>query len=196
MILGLVEGGVDDGLFFRTDGFRQRPLGSWGHGALLQRVDLWRILAYGGFPAGPCCGWDGGRLPRAGRVGGASRCGSLTVREVSFGGAWPGSRIRYDEGGHAHRFRLGCLGRVQSRRDDDGGDCPFGDVRQDAGPGFCPVDVALVRCEGDLNDRVPVVPAEIMRSASKRSAYPSWLTNPFWMAQSMALFSRGSVRPS
>ena len=38
--------------------------------------------------------------------------------------------------------------------------------------------------------------AEIMRSASKRSAQPSWLTSPARMARSMALFSRGSVRPS
>ena len=38
--------------------------------------------------------------------------------------------------------------------------------------------------------------AEIMRSASNRSAQPSWLTSPFRMARSMALFSRGSVRPS
>ena len=44
-----------------------------------------------------------GRLPRTDRFGGTSRCGSLTVRDVSFGGAWPGSRIRYDEGGHSRR---------------------------------------------------------------------------------------------
>ena len=81
---------------------------------------------------GPCWGWDGGRLPRAGRVGGPSRCGSLTVREVSFGGVWPSSRVRYDEGGRSGRFRLGGLGLVQSRRDDDRGDVPFGDGRQDA----------------------------------------------------------------
>ena len=66
-------------------------------------------------------------------VGGPSRCGSLTVREVSFGGVWPGSRIRYDEGGHSGCFRLGRSGLVQSRRDDDRGDVPFGDSRQDAG---------------------------------------------------------------
>ena len=65
---------------------------------------------------------------------------------MSFGGAWPGSRIRYDEGGHSGRFRLGGLGLVQSRRDDDRGDGPFGDGRQDAGPGFRPVDVVMVRC--------------------------------------------------
>ena len=60
----------------------------------------------GGNRLGLCRGWDGGRLPRAGRVGGHSRCGSLTVGEVSFGGVWPGSRVRYDEGGHSGRFRL------------------------------------------------------------------------------------------
>ena len=98
-----------------------------------------------------------GRLPRTDRFGGTSRCGSLTVRDVSFGGAWPGSRIRYDEGGHSRRFRLGRLGRVQPRRDDDRGDGPFGDGRQYPGPGFCPVDVVPVRREGYLDDRVPVV---------------------------------------
>ena len=56
-----------------------------------------------------------------------------TVGEVSFGGAWPGSRIRRDEGGHSGRFRLGGLGLVQSRRGDDPGDGPFGHDRQDAG---------------------------------------------------------------
>ena len=81
----------------------------------------------------------------AGRVGGPSRCGGLTVREVSFGGVWPSSRVRYAEGGHSGRFRLGRLGLVQSRRDDDRGDGPFGDGRQDAGPGFRPVDVVMVR---------------------------------------------------
>ena len=35
---------------------------------------------------------------------------SLTVREVSFGGVWPGSRVRYDEGGHSVRFRLWAEG--------------------------------------------------------------------------------------
>ena len=98
-----------------------------------------------------------GRLPRADRFGGTSRCGSLTVRDVSFGGAWPCSRIRYDEGGHSRRFRLGRLGRVQLGRDDDRGDGPFGDGREYAGPGFRPVDVVPVRREGDLEDRVPVV---------------------------------------
>ena len=91
------------------------------------------------------------------RVSGVVLGGSLTVREVSFGGAWPGSRIRCDEGGHSGRFRLGRSGRVWSRRGDDRGDGPFGDGRQDAGPGFRPVDVVLVRREGDLNDRAPVV---------------------------------------
>ena len=76
---------------------------------------------------------------------------------MSFGGAWPGSRIRHDEGGHSRCFRLGRLGLVQPRPDDDRGDGPFGDGRQDAGPGFRPVDVVLVRREGDLDDRVPVV---------------------------------------
>ena len=66
-------------------------------------------------------------------VGGPSRCGSLTIGEVSFGGAWPGSRIRYDEGGHSGRFRLGRLDLVQSRRDDGRGDGSSGDGRQDAG---------------------------------------------------------------
>ena len=66
-------------------------------------------------------------------VGGAGRCWSLTVGEVSFGGVWPSSRILYDEGGHSGRFRLGRLGLVQPRRDDDWGDGPFGDGRQDAG---------------------------------------------------------------
>ena len=37
---------------------------------------------------------------------------------------------------------------------------------------------------------------EIIMSASKRSAQPSRLTSPLRMAWSMALFSRGSVRPS
>ena len=83
---------------------------------------------------------------RGGRVGGVGRCGSLTVGEVSFGGAWPGSRVRYDEGGHYGRFRLGRSGRVWSRRDDGRGDGPSGDGRQDAGPGFRPVDVVMVRC--------------------------------------------------
>ena len=68
-----------------------------------------------------------------GRVRGASRCGSLTVGEVSSGGAWPGSRVRYDEGGHSGRFRLGRLGLVQSRRYDGRGDGPFCDGRQDVG---------------------------------------------------------------
>ena len=111
------------------------------------------------------CTGDGGVLDRGvgprgegslrwPRVGRASRCGSLTVRYVSFGGAWPGSWIGHDEGGHSRRFRLGL---VQSRRDDDGGGGPFGDGRQCACPGFRPVDVVPVRREGDLYDRVPVV---------------------------------------
>ena len=109
-----------------------------GAGQTLGRVLRGRVLGWfgtgarresrpGGNRLGPCRGWDG-------------------VREVSFGGAWPGSRIRYDEGGHSGRFRLGGLGLVQSRRDDDRGDGPFGDGRQDAGPGFRPVDVVMVRC--------------------------------------------------
>ena len=85
---------------------------------------------------GRCRGWDGGRLPRVGRVGGPSSRGSLTVGEVSVGGVWPGSRIRYDEGGHSGRFRLGRSGLVQSRRDDDRGDVPFGDGRQEPGRAF------------------------------------------------------------
>ena len=87
----------------------------------------------GGNRMGPCRGWDGGTLPRAGLVGGLSCRGSLTVGEVSSGGAWPGSRIRYDEGGHSGRFRLGRSGLVQSRCDEDRGDGPFGDGRRDAG---------------------------------------------------------------
>ncbi len=69
-----------------------------------------------GQPVGamPGLGWS--QAP-AGRVGGHSCCGGLTVGEVSFGGAWPGSRIRRDEGGHSGRFRLGRLGRVQSLRE-------------------------------------------------------------------------------
>ena len=99
-----------------------------GAGQTLGRVLRSRVLGWygararrksrpGGNRLGASRGWDGGRLPRAGRVGGPSRCGSLTVREVSFGGVWPGSRIRYDEGGHSGRFRLGGLGLVQSRRE-------------------------------------------------------------------------------
>ena len=127
-----------------------------GAGQTLGRVLRGRVLGWygararrkslpGGNRLGPCRGWDGGRLPRAGRVGGPSRCGSLTVREVSFGGAWPGSRVRYDEGGHPVRFRLGRLGLVQSRRDYGRGDGPFGDGRRGAGPGFRPVDVVMAR---------------------------------------------------
>ena len=68
-----------------------------------------------------------------------------------------GSRVRYDEGGHPRRFRLGRLGWVQPRRDDHRGDGPAGDGRHDAGPGFRPVYAVPVRREGDLDDRVPVV---------------------------------------
>ena len=133
--------------------------GLWGVGAIVlcSSVSIcgdsstWREARW----ATPGLGWE--RLPRTDLFGGTSRCGSLTVRDVSFGGAWPGSRIGHDEGGHSLRFRLGRLGRVQPRRDDDRGDGPFGDGRQYAGPGFRPVDVVPVRREGDLDDRVPVV---------------------------------------
>ena len=97
--------------------------------------------------------------PAGGRTESTAAFGpsALTVRDVSFGGAWPCSRIGYDEGGHSRRFRLRRLGRVQPGRDDDRRDGPFGDGRQCAGPGFRPVDVVPVRREGDLDDRVPVV---------------------------------------
>ena len=85
-------------------GLRREPAGNRGLGAT-----GW---GYAGV------GMEEGRLPRSGRVGGVGRCGSLAVRDVSFGGAWPGSRVRYDEGGRSGRFRLGGLGLVQSRRDD------------------------------------------------------------------------------
>ena len=81
----------------------------WGAG--LQEIAAW------GQPVGAIPGWDGRRLPRAGRVGVVGRPRSLTVREVSFGGVWPSSRVRYDEGGHSGRFRLGGLGLVQSRHE-------------------------------------------------------------------------------
>ena len=64
-------------------------------------------IAAWGQPVGamPGLGWrrEGSRR----WPGEATRCGSLTGREVSFGGAWPGSRVRYDEGDHSGRFRLG-----------------------------------------------------------------------------------------
>ena len=97
-------------------------------GQTLGRVLRGRVLGWyeararresppGGNWLGPSRGWDGGRLPRA--AGWRTQLlRGLSVREVSFGGVWPGSRIRRDEGGHSGRFRLGRLGRVQSRRDD------------------------------------------------------------------------------
>ena len=119
----------------------------WGTGYLAWfEAGARRKSRPGGNRLGLCRGWDGGRLPRVGRVGGPSCCGSLTVGEVSFGWAWPSSRVRCDEGGHSGRFRLGGLGLVQSRCDDDWGDGPSVDGRQDAGPGFRPVDVVMARC--------------------------------------------------
>ena len=101
----------------------------------------------GGNWLGPSRGWDGGRLPRA--AGWRTQLlRGLSVREVSFGGVWPSSRIRYDEGGRSGRFRLGRLGRSglgRSRRDEGRCDGPFVDGRQDAGPDFRPVDVVMVR---------------------------------------------------
>ncbi len=103
--------------------------------------------------------WSTPMRPAGGRTESTAAFGpsALTVRDVSFGGAWPCSRIGYDEGGHSRPFRLRRLGRVHPGRDDDRGDGPFGDGPQYAGPGFRPVDVVPVRREGDLDDRVPVV---------------------------------------
>lgn len=48
VVLRRIKRGIDDGLFFRTDGFQQNPWGYQGHGGLTPEGDFACILAHGG----------------------------------------------------------------------------------------------------------------------------------------------------